>query len=322
MYINWQANPIKRLYTGAFIVLGLVLSILLRVASIWIFDCIALMLACTAVFEVMRAKKAEQKGVSIYYLMAYIVSAYAIYVLGLVSNFGVILHISMQLLVIFVFFVYTILMNYMDKDFQKQANLKKEKPGAAANKSGREFIKLVIYPFILLACLIPLNHMEMYSMPRFATLGLILVFAISCCTDSFAYCVGHTFKGPKLCPKISPKKTISGAIGGLFGGVVGTCATLMILLGWGESDKPLNNYLMGQIGGGYMAVQLLFVCIGIVGSILTQAGDIYASWIKRRAGIKDYGNFLPGHGGAMDRLDGVSWNAMFIFITFAIIAAL
>jgi len=323
MYIDWQSNIVKRLMTSFCIVVGLLFAVFARMLSIWIFDAVALLFACVAVYEIMRAKKVDAKGVSIYYVYAYVVAAYAIYVLGLVSDFAVYLHICMQLLVVLVFFFYTWIMNYTDKDFQKQCALQKQPHGKMAFRSGKEFLKVVIYPLLLIAAMIPLNHMELYSVPRFATLGLVLIFAISCSTDSFAYAVGLTMRGPKLCPKISPKKTISGAIGGLFGGVVGALATLMILIGRGNGDaEPLQEYLMNQIGGGYMAVQMVFVCIGLVGSILTQMGDIYASWIKRRAGIKDYGHFLPGHGGAMDRLDGISFNAIFIFVTFAIIAAL
>jgi phosphatidate cytidylyltransferase len=149
----------------------------------------------------------------------------------------------------------------------------------------------------------------------FATFGVLLVFIISAFTDIFAYAVGLTFRGPKLAPKISPKKTISGAVGGLFGGVIGTLALLMCCT---QLGSPLSLYLTEQFGGT-AECQTFFIIIGLVGSIISQAGDLYASTIKRKAGVKDFSNILPGHGGIMDRLDGISFNAIFIFICFTLI---
>jgi phosphatidate cytidylyltransferase len=85
-----------------------------------------------------------------------------------------------------------------------------------------------------------------------------------------------------------------------------------------RNNSLLQKYLTEHIGGT-VAVQCLFIVVGLAGAIITQCGDLYASWIKRRAGVKDYGSFLPGHGGAMDRLDGICFNSVFIFITFMLI---
>lgn len=101
-------------------------------------------------------------------------------------------------------------------------------------------------------------------------------------TDIGAYAAGRAIGGPKLAPKISPAKTWAG----LGGGVLAASAFAAILhLRFG---LPLRLTL---------ATPLL--------AVLAQGGDLYESWLKRRAGVKDSGNLLPGHGGVLDRLDGV-----------------
>jgi phosphatidate cytidylyltransferase len=100
-------------------------------------------------------------------------------------------------------------------------------------------------------------------------------------TDIVAYLVGRGVGGPLLWPPVSPKKTWSGALGGLAGGVVG---------------GTLVAYASG-VGGLGAAI----VALGL--SVLSQAGDLFESAVKRRFGAKDTGRLIPGHGGLMDRLD-------------------
>ena len=115
-----------------------------------------------------------------------------------------------------------------------------------------------------------------------AVLGLVI--CVVWATDIFAYFAGRTFGGPKLMPLVSPKKTISGAVGGLLAGVA--FAALFSL------------WLNDRVGA---TVLLLAVILSVVG----QAGDLFESWIKRRFGVKDSGRLIPGHGGLMDRIDGL-----------------
>lgn len=101
-------------------------------------------------------------------------------------------------------------------------------------------------------------------------------------TDIFAYFAGRSIGGPKLAPRISPSKTWAG----LAGGVVGA-ALLGAVVAYGFDLGAPFLY-----AGGAMA-------------LLAQAGDLYESGVKRRAGVKDSGTLLPGHGGVLDRLDGL-----------------
>lgn len=118
--------------------------------------------------------------------------------------------------------------------------------------------------------------------------GLILVLwamAIVWATDILAYFSGRRFGGPKLAPRISPKKTWAGLVGGMVGAGA-TSAALAAAFGW----------------PGGLAVLAL---VGAVLAVVSQGGDLFESWLKRRAGVKDSGKLIPGHGGVMDRVDGL-----------------
>ena len=128
------------------------------------------------------------------------------------------------------------------------------------------------------------------GVPAFALLVLSwawfeLVFwlmLVTWSTDIFAYFAGRSIGGPKLAPRISPNKTWSGLIGGMIGaGIVGAAAAWAFGLG------------------------MPFLYAGAELGLLAQLGDLYESRVKRRQGVKDSGTLLPGHGGVLDRLDGL-----------------
>lgn len=115
--------------------------------------------------------------------------------------------------------------------------------------------------------------------------GLLLTFwamALVWACDSGAFFAGRTFGGPRLAPQISPNKTWAGFIGGIVAAGLFALA-LVLLFGLPQSLAVATPFL----------------------AILAQAGDLYESHLKRRAGVKDSGDLLPGHGGLMDRLDGL-----------------
>ena len=115
--------------------------------------------------------------------------------------------------------------------------------------------------------------------------------------DSGAYFAGTFFGKHKLCPEISPKKTVEGLAGGMLANAV-VFALIPVVL----SDRDMPLYV-GCI---------VFAAIGVICCLLGLLGDLTASLIKRDAGIKDYGNIMPGHGGAMDRFDSLIFIAPFL----------
>jgi phosphatidate cytidylyltransferase len=126
---------------------------------------------------------------------------------------------------------------------------------------------------------------------RGLTLGLEAVIFLLLCVwaaDIIAFFTGRALGGPRLAPSISPNKTWSGAIGGVVGA--------MVIAGGAAAV-----WLSGVGGKGF---GLFFGLAGAL-AVLSVLGDLLESGLKRRAGVKDSGTLLPGHGGVMDRLDGL-----------------
>jgi phosphatidate cytidylyltransferase len=111
----------------------------------------------------------------------------------------------------------------------------------------------------------------------FAFVGIVVA------TDTGAYFSGRTLGGPKIAPSISPSKTWAG----LGGGMLAAAAFL-----WGYGSMTGNFRWWMPLVGAALAV-------------VAQTGDFFESWMKRRAGVKDSGTVIPGHGGLLDRLDGL-----------------
>jgi phosphatidate cytidylyltransferase len=114
--------------------------------------------------------------------------------------------------------------------------------------------------------------------------AILFLFAVVWATDIAAYFTGKTFGGPKLAPSISPGKTWSGAIGGAVAGIAAGMATA----------AAAGTGAMGLAAG-----------TALVLTVAAQAGDLFESAVKRRFGLKDSGHIIPGHGGLMDRVDGL-----------------
>ncbi len=122
-------------------------------------------------------------------------------------------------------------------------------------------------------------------------------------SDVFAYFTGVTLGRHKIVPQISPKKTWEGAIGGVLGSIFIMTLWFSILM---NGADIVEKSLVYRIAFGLV--------IGLVSSALSQFGDWFASALKRWGGTKDYGNFLPGHGGLVDRFDSVFFSYPVILI--------
>ncbi len=119
---------------------------------------------------------------------------------------------------------------------------------------------------------------------RAGLVAILFLFAVVWATDILAYFVGRAVGGPKLAPSISPGKTWSGAFGGALGGVAGGLVLLWAV-------------------GAPLAPGLALVALAL--SVVSQLGDLFESWVKRRFGAKDSSRLIPGHGGVLDRVDGL-----------------
>ena len=134
----------------------------------------------------------------------------------------------------------------------------------------------------------------------------IIILLISCIfSDVGGYIIGNLVGGPKL-TKISPNKTISGALGSILFTVVGTTLFILYL-------HKINNQF-----NFFISSLLLYLWLVLM-SIYCQAGDLFISYLKRKAKIKNTGNLLPGHGGLLDRLDGILFAVPMGVLTYLII---
>ncbi len=134
----------------------------------------------------------------------------------------------------------------------------------------------------------------------------ILILLIACTSsDIGGYVVGKLVGGPKL-TNISPNKTISGAIGSIIFTIIGTSLFIMFLK---KIDKDS------------IAIEFSFVIFiwMIMMSVYCQLGDLFVSYLKRKAKVKDTGNILPGHGGILDRVDGIIFAIPFGVFTYFIL---
>ena len=168
---------------------------------------------------------------------------------------------------------------------------------------------VMVYPgfIISLAWMLVQRYSAVYAIPFaiFLPVG----------ADTFAYWFGSMIGGKKLCPTISPKKTVAGFVGGLFGGML--VSVIMFLLFEQFALFPRAGYV--PFTDATWKSALIYLAIGLVGSLAGQLGDLAASRLKRALGIKDFGKIFPGHGGIMDRFDSIMAGIIVLLVSFTII---
>lgn len=141
---------------------------------------------------------------------------------------------------------------------------------------------------VIYAALMAISILAIRSDVLWGLVGVVFVLAVVWATDVAAYVAGRAIGGPKLWPSVSPKKTWAGAIGGLVA-------------------AEIAGLLVAAIAGAQPG--LVVGLVAIVLSIACQAGDLFESAVKRRFGVKDASRLIPGHGGLLDRVDGLTFAA-------------
>ncbi|MHA3978628.1 phosphatidate cytidylyltransferase [Halovulum sp. GXIMD14794] len=136
----------------------------------------------------------------------------------------------------------------------------------------------IVYISVAMALLV-----QMRAHPEFGFPLVLWLVSVVIAADVGAYFAGRTIGGPKLWPSVSPNKTWAGAIGGLVSALI---------VG------------VGFYFGGHVTLPWL-IMLSVILALASQAGDLLESWIKRRFGVKDSSSIIPGHGGLLDRFDGL-----------------
>lgn len=163
---------------------------------------------------------------------------------------------------------------------------------------------LCVYTILISMSMASLNIIESSS-AEYGLESVILTLCGAWFADTGAYFAGTFFGKHKLCPEISPKKTVEGFIGGVIFN-----ALMFMLFG----------YIVSLYSEGAAPKYLILAALGLVCSVLGLIGDLFASLIKRKCEIKDYGNIMPGHGGALDRFDSVVFVAPFMGLCLSAVA--
>lgn len=287
-----------------------------------VFDIFVGLLAILAAFEIANILSKSERHCHKYLIVLFPIAFYAYLYLSMHFQAGAIVALLIAIAVIALFFIASVVISLctMGKT-QTEMNNNKIRYGTFRYSLTKAFNTILgcLYPTVLLMLLVPLNHLQDISyifttiiteplITSTVILGLCFVIAFSC--DTFAYCTGKLIGGKKLAPKISPEKTIAGAIGG-------TVWTIIIVV---ALFALLNS--ITSIGQAFSALGLNWwkiIIIAFAGSILCQFGDLFESLMKRRANVKDSGDFLPGHGGILDRIDGLLFVIPFVFVLFLLL---
>jgi len=275
---------LKRTITGSIYALVIVGFFLLReFVDTRLFHILTYIFTAVGTFELARMIKPYAIKGTFTTALVFGVLSVPFYVVGesFVNGYGWAFNIGLTLALTIAFFVVSII-----------------------NKSGVKKFGVSVLPFaypnLLMLTTLLANDLEN------GFVALLLIFVIAPCADVMAYLIGMAYnkirkgQAKKLCPKLSPKKTVAGAIGGLVGGVLGGLLVWLIV-------KPKVNFF---------SPVLLFLGVGLIASLLTEMGDLFESGIKRKVGVKDSGKILPGHGGVLDRIDGMSFSSVFIYLVF------
>lgn len=192
---------------------------------------------------------------------------------------------------------------------------------------GTAFVSAV-YPTLLLCLLVLSNHFaeapiwdekfisgaeDLEKMRFNSDLAIAFIFAISPFADMTAFFTGLSLRKKfpkKLAPTLSPNKTVVGFIGGLLGGALGATVIYFIY-----------NAIAGDFTHMYIWLPV-YILVGVFAALATAFGDLVESCIKRKRGLKDMGDLMPGHGGILDRIDGTLFATVAVYVSFTLITLL
>jgi len=298
---------------------GLAVMLMLRHFWSFSFDLFWIMLTFLCTRELVLLVNRRENNAHCYkyvnYVYPIIIAVFAL--IGYLTNMQFHLIILYEMIILVLLMLGLIILPVLMPKFKK---LPKEE-----KRNGREVIfnralvssYILIYPTLIMSCMLFVNHMVDLGVVEadvsnniFGLFSILLILATSMATDTMAMFCGKLFKGKKLCPTISYNKRISGLIGGIAFAMI--ASVLMFLL------FTLNADLLATFTA-HNVKWWQFLIIGFFSGVVTSAGDLIGSYIKRRYFVKDFGNFFPGHGGFMDRLNGIILNIPVILISFIIL---
>lgn len=312
----------KRIITGAIILLVEALFIASRLVTPYAMDLFIGLLAIVGCVEVARVLERKRMFTSIAFIGSFPPIMYIAMEIGIINKSEWYHYLLYFLVIILALFLINFLVTICCKGTTEK---EKDKYGVFVDNQTYAFQKsmnstfVMIYPLLLFCSLFVINHFfefafidttDLENINLLVVFFMTFTFVVTMMTDTFALVVGMLIGGPKLAPHISPNKTIAGAIGGF---VFGSASSVLVYFLF--SLNSVFHSAMDTLGLSIWT----FLVIGMICAIITQCGDLIASWLKRSARVKDYGSLFPGHGGVMDRVDGLIFSAFTVLVSMFIL---
>lgn len=172
-------------------------------------------------------------------------------------------------------------------------------------------VLILFYPMILSAAFFSINH------DAGNLLGIFFLLLVTLLSDAFALFAGVLFGRKKLIEDVSPKKTVAGVFGAYFGGLVGATITMLLFDVFAVFNGFGNSGIIRLFDKLYISIPVYYA-LALLCVTCAIFGDLAASLLKRKMGIKDFGKIFPGHGGVMDRLDSLLFVAPVVCLFFTI----
>ena len=167
----------------------------------------------------------------------------------------------------------------------------------------------MLYPGLFFSLILALQDLDTRTA---STMALVLTFFIASVNDTFALFFGLRFGKHRLSPEISPKKSVEGSIAGLIASVIFAMLVPFVTFQLRGSVPAIA----ADLAVSHYPPIWTFGLLGLIAGALSQIGDLVASLVKRHCGIKDFGNIFPGHGGMLDRMDGILFCGVACYVFF------
>ncbi len=310
----------KRLITGSVILLIYSLVIFTTRYTPYIFDAFVGLMAIMGAVEVTRVLERKKIYTNIVFIGCFPAILFIAMQIGIINERSWVYFLAYFITIILILFLVNFLYTVIFRKITRREKIRYGIDDSDLTNTKYAFSKcmnstfVMIYPVLLFTAFFAMNHFFDFAFITSEGLDdtnlivlffIVFTFVVTMLTDSMAMVVGSTIKGPKLCPIISPNKTISGAVGGFVFGALSGFLTYYLF--------TLNTVFKGMMTVLNITWWKILIIGGVV-AIIGQIGDIIASALKRSARVKDYGTIFPGHGGVMDRVDALIFNAFTVLV--------
>ena len=313
----------QRIISGALIFLGLLVFFALRIlVDVYAFDLLIGVLMIISAYEVDNLLHKMGKPTYFVGFGLYPLCAFIMVIVCLTCGLNLMWYVLINIAVILVLGVCMAFLPLMARNTLNKNRIADGYRYGIVRYSITKSLNtcfVCIWPVFLCSFAFAINHFNSFELAVNQSLlsypgvsgadvgliGLVLLFVTTMLADTFAMLTGRLFKTAKInIQKLGPGKSWSGLLGGLIGGMIGAVIVYFAF------QIPSNYSTLLQLVGLNV---WYFLLIGLLCGAFNMIGDIFASFFKRRAVVKDFSNLIPGHGGVMDRINGLVVNSFCVF---------